>query len=206
MKHTSVLTAILGSTLLLSLTANAEEKFEDIIQRITTLKAEGKYSEALNELTWANKELQKLHQQKIQSFFPVATAGFNPGEFEQNSALGIMNVKRSYTGPNNAEISFNITGSASSEGGAAQGFGALAALAQMGAMMDNSGKTDTVRVNGKRATITNQGGSPQLMVTMGNGLMLQVESNKGSVTKEQLTQLAEAFNFKGFEAYMNAGQ
>ena len=194
--------SLLASTLLPIVNASAEEKFEDIIKRVTDLKAEGKFSEAINEMSWATKQLQSLHQQKLQSFFPGAVAGFTPGEFEQNSALGILSVKRTYKTADGSTVSVNLTGSSSSEGGAAQGFGALAALAQMGAMMDNSGKTDTVRINGKRATITNNGGSPDLMVTAGNGLMLQVESQGSKVTKEQITQLAEAFNFKDFEAYM----
>jgi len=179
----------------------AEEKFEEILARATKLKEEGKFSQAMSELTWASEQLQKLHAQKLQSFFPEAAEGVTGEKFEANSAMGLMVVERPYKTAEGGEIKVTLTGSSSANGAASQGMGALAGFAQMAAMMDQGQGSETVRVHGQRAQLNNRDGQLSLSVPLNAGMMLQIEQQSGKATKEQIVAIAEKFDVPGLNTY-----
>jgi hypothetical protein len=187
-------------------TAVAEEQFGDLLSRATKLKDEGKYSQALAELSWAQKQLEQLHTKKLESFLPAQAGGFTGGEVEANSALGILNIERSYKDAAGTKLKASLTGSTSSEGGAAQGMGALAGFAQMAQFMGNGeAGSESVRIKNARGTITKEGSNLKLMLPLqSTGLFFSVEGVDGKATKEQLVSVAEAVDSAAIESYLKA--
>lgn len=181
--------------------AFAEEDFEALLKRASELNASGKYRQAINELQWAEKQLTQAHSMKLQEFFPKLEEGYSAKDFDSNTALGMLVIKRKYTTPSGAQVEVTLTGSSSSDGGMARGIGAFAGMAQMAAMMDASGRTDSIRVHGKRAIIDASRGKPTLTLTMAEGLVMQVEASNSKATREEITALAEGFDVPGLEAY-----
>lgn len=203
-KHVSLTTALALSCLVNAPVSFAEEKFEDILQRAQELRTQGKFSQAMNELSWATKELEKQHLEKLQSFFPKAVGDLAGGEFESNSALGLITLERPYSG-SGVKLKVSLLGSSQSEGAAARGMGAFAGLAGMAAMMGGQGTgTDSVRIKGARAVIRMENSQAELTLPLSSGMTLQVERQSGKPTKEQLVAVAESVDTAGLEAYIQA--
>ena len=196
----SLLTALLALLALPAL-CMAEEDFAEILKRAQTLKDQGKFTAAMEELSWATKQLQTLHTQKLEAFLPEKLLDFTGGQVQSNSAMGFMNIERTYSGAP-GKVKLSLSGSASSGGAAAQGLGALANLAGMAAMMGNAPGMDTVRVKDQRATVESANGEMKLTIPMSNGIIFSAEQTEGKVTKEQLVALAESFDFAGLNAYV----
>lgn len=190
-----VLSALVVSTPAIS---RAEEKFEDLLKRAQELKDAGKYSQAMTELGWANKQLEKLQSTKLQEVFPASAGGLTGGEFSANNALGMSVIERVYTGPK-VKVKATLTGAASS-GGAAEGMGMLTGLAGMAAMMGQGPGSDTVRIKGNRGILQTENGNLSLTVPLQSGMMLQIEPEGKGATKEQMIALAEAFNYDSLTA------
>lgn len=180
------------------------EDFDSTLKRVGELRAQGKFSEALNELSFAQQELQKQHVQKMREFFPATLGEFKGGEFETNDALGFFLLERRYANDKGSKVKLSLSGSGTSQGAAASGIGALAGLAQMAAAFDNTGQTESVRVKNMRATVTAQGGKMRLMLSLSSGKLLQVEQESGSaVTKEQLVAMAEGIDYGQLNSYIS---
>ena len=185
-------------------TAFAED-FDATLKRVSELRTQGKYAEALNELSFAQQELQKQHVTKMREFFPATLGEFKGGEFETNDALGFFMLERPYSNGKGSKVKLSLSGSGTSQGAAATGIGALAGLAQMAAAFDNSGQTESVRVKSLRGTITTQGGKMRLMLSLSSGKLLQLEQDSSSpVSKEQLVAMAEGIDYTQLNSYISA--
>lgn len=183
----------------------AEEDFSAILKRTQELKDKGLYAQAITELGWATKQLEKLHGKKLEEFFPTTVGSFTKNQVKSENALGFSRVEGSYKGANNTQVKISLLGSAASEGGAARGLGALAGFAQMAATMkQGDGENDVVRVKGQRATVENSGGSRSLTLPMQSGMIFKVESRSKAVTQEDLVALAEGFDLQAIENYLRA--
>ena len=187
-----------------SLGAQAED-LNAIFKRVNDLVAEKNFSKALDELDWAKKEVEKMHMQKLQEFFPDSLAGYTGQKFEGNSALGFSNLERSYT-QGNKKVKISITG------GTGQGAAALSGLAQMGrmaAMLQGSslaGGNETVRIQGKTATVESpEGGVSSLTVMMDSGSILKLEGSK-SVKTDDLKSMAEALKLVEMDSYLKGAK
>lgn len=198
-----VLCAIVGLSFVAS-NAVAEEEFSDLVKRASELKAAGKYPQAMTELQWANKQLEKLHNEKMKEFFPKSTADLTLGKVEANAMMGLANVEASYTTASKGRVKASLMGSSSGGGGAQQGLGALAGLAQMAAMMKTDGGVETVRIKGQRATIEKEGNRLKVTLPLQSGQILTAEQSSGAVTQDQLVGLLEAFDLAGMETYLQA--
>ncbi len=181
---------------------HAEEQLGDILKRVSELHAEGKYVQAMNELSWASKELEKLHLEKLKAFFPKGEGGFTAGDFQSNNALGFVALERTYNSTSGGSVTASLTGSASTDGAAAQGMGALAGFARMAEMMDTTGQSEAVRVKGMRATVKNMGGQFELSLPLSSGMFFTLKPNSGTVTKEQLVTLANGLDSDGLNSYL----
>ncbi|MBL7661360.1 hypothetical protein JNK13_01275 [bacterium] len=189
--------------ILLALPALAEEDFAGLLKRAEELKAQGKYPAAMEELSWANKQLEKLHQESLKKFFPDTAGSFTGGKFDANNAMGFMNVERDYKSQAGAGVKVSLLGASNSQGSAAQGFGALAGFAQMAAMMDGQNGAETVRVKGNRAVVAKNGRYSELSLNLPSGLMFKVEQTSGQELKaEELASVAEAIDTTALEAYL----
>jgi len=179
--------------------AVAEEKFEDLLERATSLRAEGKYPQAMAELNWAQEQLKKAHTEKLKSFFPGEVSGFSAEDFKAANALGMTSIERTYKHSGGAQVKAALVGG--SGGAAGGGMGALAGFAQMAARMGGE-NTENVRLGNKRATITEERGRKKMIVSLNSGMMFNLEVKRGDISNEDLTTLAEGVDFAKLESYL----
>lgn len=192
----------LSCFLLLSVTAQAEE-LNQIFTRVQEMVTAKNYTKALEELSWAKKEIEKMNTSQLKTFFPDQLSGFTGDKFEANNIFGISNVERTYRKTGDAAVvKVSLTG-ASSGGAAAGGFGGLAALGSMAAMMGNQEGSDTFRIDGRTASLTAQPGSKggELTVFLNGGSILKLELNNSTNT-DALKSMATAMNLNDLEKYL----
>lgn len=174
------------------------EDINAIFKRVNDSVESRDYSKALEELDWAKKEIEKLHVQKLQEFFPEKLEGFIGQKFDSNSVLGFSNVERDYTqGKKSVKVSLT--------GGTGQGAAALSGLAQLGKMAamfgGNVPGNETVRIKGRTSTVESMGGSASVTVMLDSGSILRLESASG-VKAEDLKGMAEAIKIDEMDVYL----
>lgn len=184
--------------------ASAEERFEDLLKRAQDYKEQGRYRKALDELGWAQKQLELLHGERLQSFFPAAVGDFQGGKFDNQSMIGLVSVSRDYVSPSAGKIKVALVGAGAGTGAAQQGLGALAGLAGAAAMFGNPQQVETMQIKGVRAMLDSKTGKPELTLPLSSGMIIQIRPQGGKATKEQLVSVAEAIDFKGLESYVTA--
>ena len=191
------LSRLVLAALLLGLPMQAEaEDLNAIFKRVNDLIAAKNYPKALEELGWARKEIEKLHVTNLQSFLPDSLAGFTGAKFESAGALGMMNLERSYSsGEKQLEVS--VTGGA----GSAEGFGNIAAIGRMAAMMRGGMGQDTFRVQGRTAQLNTSSEDPEMTVFLDSGSMLMLRGS-GGTTGEELKKAAEALSIEKLDSYL----
>ena len=86
---------MLFSFLLLS-TANIAlaEDLKEILTRVQQLSEQKKFKKALEELAWAQKDLEKQHSTGVKAFFPDELAGYKGAPATSQNMLGISNFER----------------------------------------------------------------------------------------------------------------
>ena len=123
---------------------------------------------ALDEANWCVESLQQLKQQRTLTVFPDSVEGFTGGELDNQSAMGMSMIERSYTRDAdqvNVQLTTGVAG------------GGLAALAQLGMGM-GTGSGKKMRIQ-KRTVIdmSEEGGQSQYMVQLKSGGMLMISSD-----------------------------
>lgn len=182
-----------------SVSARAEDLTE-IFKKVNEYVGAKNYAKALEELSWARKEIEKMNSGQIQSFFPDSLAGFTGGKIEANSALGFSNLEREYT---KGELAVRVSLTGGGEG-LAGGFGNLAAFGKMAAMAEGGGSgRDTLRIGGRTAVLNqdNEGNSADLTVFLDSGSILKFESSSGA-KGDTLKSMAEAIKVADLDAYL----
>jgi len=177
------------------------EELKDIFGRVQQMVEAKNYTKALDELGWAKKEIEKLNTAQLKTFFPDTLNGYSGDKFEANSILGISNVERTYKKEGAGEIKVSLTGGS---GGAAQGgFGGLAALGGMAAMMGGQEGSDTFRIDGRTATLSLPQGSSngELTVFLNSGSILKVEMFQ-KANGDTLKAMAQALKLNDLDNYL----
>lgn len=198
-----LLTAVVLLSTVLSLTNYSfAEDLNAIFKKVNDLVAAKNYSKAIEELAWANKEIEKLNSQHIISFFPDTLLGYTGKKAETNSALGITNIERTYSKDGaGTTVKVALTGSGGGAGAGA-GLGGLAAFGRMAAMMGGqSPGNDTFRIAGRTATLEKEDRSAQLTVFLDSGSMLTLEMNNGN-DADALKAMAEALDLNKLDNYL----
>lgn len=179
------------------------EDIEVIFKKVNELRAAGKYSQALSELGWAEKELERLNMEKIQSYIPANIPGFTAEKLKSNSALGMMNIERVFNrSSDGVQIRVSLIG-AGNNSAAAAGFGSLAALGQMAAAMGNNAiGQEAFRVEGNTATLAadNEARTADLSVSV-EGIVVKMEMS-GAADKEALRKVLNSMDIKGMMEYL----
>lgn len=192
---------IAAAAFVLIFTASAAaEDLGQIFGRVGQFVAAKNYPKALEELNWAKKEIEKMHVTQVRSFFPDSLSGYKGEKFESNSMLGFTNVERSYRNSSGNQVKVSMTGGSS--GASAAGFGQLAALGSMAAMMGaQSEGNETFRIGGRTANLAAENGNPELTIFLNSGSILKLEMLNGS-EKEELRQMAEAIKIDELDNYL----
>lgn len=180
--------------------ANAEEDLNAIFKKVNDYVEAKNYSKALEELGWARKSIEKMHSTRLHDFLPNELNGFSGGKIESSAALGFSNIERTYS-KGDAKVKISLVGG--SGGGGADGLGGLAALGKMAAMMGGQPGMDTLRIQGRTATLTEGEGSTgsDLTVFLDSGSMLKLESVR-NVSSSDLRQMADALKVNDLDTYL----
>lgn len=136
---------------------------------------------ALDEAKWCVESLQQLRQQATLTLFPDDVEGYIGGEIDNQSAMGMTIIERSYA-KDGSEVSVSLT--------TGMAGGGLAALAQLGMGM-GGGAGKKLRVQKRTVLDMSDGGEAQYMVQLKNGGMLNITSM--DVDAESLIPFLRAF-------------
>lgn len=177
------------------------DDINSIFERVNDFIAKQNYSKALEELSWARKEIEKMHLAKVQSFIPNTLAGFTGGKIESNSALGMSNIERTYT-KGSQQIKLSLAGGS---GASSDAFGGIAALGRMAAMMQGSVPgQETFRILGRTANLqsfTDQNRA-DLTIFLNSGSTLRLELD-GSTSGQILRTAAEQLKINELDTYLS---
>lgn len=137
---------------------------------------------ALDEAKWCVESLQQLRQQATLTVFPDAVDGFEGGEIDNQSAMGMTIIERRYS-KDGQDVGVSLT--------TGMAGGGLAALAQLGMGM-GAGSGKKIRVQ-KRTVLdmSEPGGEAQYMVQLKSGGMLNITSS--DLDAETLLPFVKAF-------------
>lgn len=195
MRRVITLTAA-SIALFTSFPAYAEE-LDAIFKRVTELVEQKNYPKALEELTWARKEIEKMNSGSVKNFFPDSLSGYTGGKAEVNNAMGFMNIERTYS-KSNKSVRVSLTGGSGGGGG----LGGLAQLGKMAAMFGGQEGQDTFRIGGRTAVLNNQEGSaPQLQVFLDSGSVLTLDADDG-VPASDLRAMANEIKIDDLDKYL----
>lgn len=191
---------LLGLTTLFTNQCAFAEDLKQIFEKVQQYYQEKNYSKALEELGWAQKEIEKANSQVTQSFFPDTVEGFKGGKIENTSVFGMMNIERSYEKSDSETVKVSLMGSA--KGQAQNPLGGLAAVGQMAAMMGGSQPgIDSFRMDGRTALLEKEEDSASLTVFLDGGSMMKFEMN-GSNNPEALKKFASGFKIADIEKHL----
>lgn len=176
------------------------EDINEIFKKVNEYVQQKNYPKAMEELSWAKKEIEKLHQQRLAELLPNQIAGFTGGETQVQEVLGFSNIEREYTSGEKS-IRLAITGSAGSEG-----MGGLAGLAKMGMMMGGtqSGQ-EKFRISGRTATLDTTNEAPELQILLESGSIVQLTTSNG-VDGPSLKKFAESLKVAELDSYLKGAQ
>lgn len=175
------------------------EDLDPIFAKVKEYTAAKNYQKALNELTWAKNEIEKLNVEKLKSFFPDTLAGLKGEEIQANSVMGISNVERGYSGSG-----FTVKASLTGLGGAGEGnpLGGIAQLGQMAAMFGGQQPgMESFRIGEFSAQGEKTDSNASVTVFTQSGSILKFESS--DATKyDTVKEVAKKFDIAGLEKYL----
>jgi hypothetical protein len=175
------------------------EELNQIFEKVQGYVSAKNYPKALEELSWARKEIEKQHLEKLKEFFPSQVSRFDGQKFNSQGAFGMSQLERNYSGPEGALVKVSLVGSNLS----GQALGGLSQFGKMAAMMGmQDGSQDSFRIDGYTAALEDNGqGRANLSVYLDSGSVLKLELVKKGEAGI-LRQFAEELNLQGLDAYI----
>ncbi|MEY4668838.1 MAG: hypothetical protein RL518_1537 [Pseudomonadota bacterium] len=196
----SIIIASICSSFLLPSTVFGED-INDVFKKVNEYVQQKNYPKAMEELSWAQKELEKLHQERLSELLPAEVNGFKGGETQVQQMMGFSNIEREYSNGEKT-IRIAITGT-----GGTEGMGGLAGLAKMGMMMGatQSGRQQ-FRINGRTANLDTTNDSPELSIFLESGALMQLTSSGEGVDGEALKKFAEGLKIAELDTYLKGSK
>lgn len=175
------------------------EDLETIFKKVNEYVAAENYPKAMQELQWADKELQKKHSAKLGTMFPDTLVGFKGEKLKTQAMMGFKTVEKVYR-KGNQQIRMTLTG------GSAGAAGSMAAMGRMAAMMGGSQPgTETFRIDGRTANLTVKENrkSGELSVFLESGDLLKLElKNTAEGQAETLKAAIEEIKIVTLDNYL----
>ena len=191
----TLLAASLAS-LFLSQPALAED-INEVFKKVNEYVQQKNYPKAMEELGWAQRELEKMHQARLSELLPGEIDGFKGGDTQVQQVMGFSNIEREYS---NGEKSVRVAISG------AEGMGGLAGIAKTGMMMGGTqaGK-DQFRIAGRTANLDTTSGTPELTIFLESGSLLQLSTSEG-VDGPALKKFAEGLKIADLDSYLKGAK
>jgi hypothetical protein len=174
------------------------EDLKPIFEKVQQYYQEKNYAKALEELSWAQKEIEKANTAATVGFFPDEVEGYKGGKVENANVFGITNIERNYRKSDNDSIKVSLLGGSK---GQQNPLGGLAAMGQMAAMMGGQNGMDSFRMDGRTAMLEKQDDSATLTIFLDGGTMMKFEKN-GSNDGESLKKFANGFKIADIEKHL----
>jgi hypothetical protein len=168
----------------------AEEDLESIFSKVNEHIEKKNFTKALEELSWAQKELEKMNAKRIEEFFPPQLGSYKGARIETQSMMGMQSIERLYTDEKGNSLSVSVMGGLGSGGGP---LGGIAAFGRMAAMQG-----DTFRIDGLTASIDGS----ELSVFLDSGGIIKFDG-RGNIEAEELKKKAREFKIKELDAYLS---
>ena len=197
MSHPLLRSLVFSVVILIPAVSNSEE-LPDIFKRVQEFVDKQNFPKALEELSWAKQEIEKKNAQKLQTLLPDELNGYKAGKAEVNTALGMLNIERKYTGADGS-ISISLTGGGAA--GAAGGLGGgLAQIGRMAAMFGAQAGQETVRISGRTASLEQNPdrNDATLSIFLDSGSIIKFEGKDGA----KLKAFAEALKIDSIDSYL----
>jgi len=173
--------------------ANAES-IDELFENLKKYVDQGQYTNAMEELQWMQRELDKLHFEKVKAFFPGELVGYKGEDTNSQTVLGFTNLNRTYIG-DGSDIEVALTGGASVAGG-------MAALLRMVNVLGSQENSTKFRLDGRTATLVSQPDGPASpSVMLKSGSLLTFEAKKVD-DADVLKQAASAFPVAELDDYL----
>lgn len=189
--------ALFISAVCMASTVQAEE-LNTLLKKVEELTNAGDYTKALEELSWAKKEIEKKHLKKLEDFFPAKLGEYSGDKTKTTSAMGMTSLERQYNS-GNKRIRLSLAGG----GGKDSPLAALGGLGQMAAMYGgNQPGVESFRIDGRTAMLQSNGRSPELTVFLESGSMLKIEVVSGEMEGEELKKLVDNVNLDDLDNYL----
>lgn len=185
---------VVSLLLLAHLNTAVAEDLNTIFAKVNQLVESKSYPKAIAELSWARKEIEKMHQVRLGELIPASVGGFTGGEVQYQAALGFTNIERIYKN-GDQEVKFTITG------GSGEGMGGLAGLAKMGMMFGAQPGMEQFRIDGITATLNTTGSTPEATIFLDSGSIVTLNAQNG-VDAAALKKFAEGFKFSELDNYL----
>jgi hypothetical protein len=202
---------VLAGSLFLSSTlwlpCSRAEALADIFSRVQTLVAARNYPRALEELTWAKKEIARQHTARLRDFLPDELAGYQGKAIETSEVMGISCLERTYANPTaKREVKVSLTGASGGE--AAGGLEAFSQVSKLAAMFSGGSGRDTLRIEGKTTLVEadDSGRHTTLTIFLDSGYLLKLEASDAAIKRDDLKELATAFKLNELDAYAKGGK
>jgi len=171
-----------------------DDAAEACIDAARLIQEEDDLEGAIEEATWCLTGLTQLREEIKLSLFPDELNGYTGGEIENENALGLNIIKRSYTNDNRS-IDLTLT---TTSGAGAGAFGALGELGKLFGAMESAGGMGLGNGNGKKIRIqkrtvivTDTAGTGSLNIQLKSGGSLIVESS--SLNSDALVEFMRDF-------------
>jgi len=186
--------ALLYATSLLPVNAYAnavDEAADACIEAARLIREDDDLEGAIEEANWCMTGLRQLQEEIKLSLLPDELMGFEGGEINNQSIMGMNIVEREYTADGDS-IKITLTTSGGADG--ANPLGALGELSKMfgaagGMAMGGSGKK--IRIQKRTATVGEDGGASVLNVQLKSGGSLTAESE--DLDTDELTDFMREF-------------
>ncbi len=180
-------------------TAAQAEDLSVIFKKVQELSEQKNYAGAMKELSWAQQELEKLHQQRLAEILPAEVDGFKGEKPEVQSALGFTTLEREYS-KGEQRITLSISGGTGNDAMAG-----LAGIAKMGAMMGGvQPGVDKVRLGSLTATLDTTD-SPEMTVFLDSGSVVTLKTGDG-VDGAALKKFAEGLKLSELDSYLKGAK
>jgi len=162
----------------------AEDASEACLEAARMIE-EQDFTGALDEAKWCVESLEQLKRERTLTVFPDSVDGYLGGELQNESAMGMSMIERAYS-RDGSTIEVALTSGVAG--------GGLAALAQLGMGLGNSGK----KIRVQKRTVINMGetsGEAQFMVQLKSSKgMLMISSD--DVSSDEVLDFVRAFPIK----------
>jgi hypothetical protein len=176
------------------------EDINEVFKKVNEYVAQKNYPKAMEELSWAQKELEKLHQTRLSELLPADIDGFKGGDTQVQLVMGFSNIEREYQNGDKS-IRVAITGT-----GGTDGMGGLAGLAKMGMMMGGTQSgVEQFRVAGRTASLDTTNDSPEVSVFLESGSIIRLSTGEG-VDGAALKKFAEGLKVADLDAYLKGAK